>query len=168
MPLYLPLILPLAVLALPLFDLVLAVLRRLRRGQSPFAPDKEHLHHRLMDLGHSHRRAVLLLYFWSAVLAFGATAMSISKGPWLVLGVVAALFAAGVLATAVPRLRWADRAPAGVLTRPAGPGGQSNRIAGSASRGASFPVIGSPQRLGRQEFSTPGAREPSGHLSGGF
>ena len=86
-------------------DLVLAVLRRLRRGQSPFAPDKEHLHHRLMDLGHSHRRAVLLLYFWSAVLAFGAVAMAISNGPWLVLTVVAALLAAGVLATAIPRLR---------------------------------------------------------------
>jgi UDP-GlcNAc:undecaprenyl-phosphate GlcNAc-1-phosphate transferase len=107
LPLYLPLILPLAVLALPLFDLSLAVARRLRRGQSPFAPDKEHLHHRLMDLGHSHRRAVLLLYFWSAVLAFGATAMAISSGPWLVLAVVAALFAAGILVTAVPRLRTA-------------------------------------------------------------
>ncbi|MGI8666330.1 MAG: glycosyltransferase family 4 protein [Jatrophihabitans sp.] len=105
LPLYLPLILPLAVLALPLGDLALAVIRRLRRGQSPFAPDKEHLHHRLMDLGHSHRRAVLLLYFWSAVVAFGAVAMSVSKGPWLVLAVVAALFAVGVLAAAVPRLR---------------------------------------------------------------
>lgn len=105
LPLYLPLILPLAVLALPLFDLLLAVIRRLRRGQSPFAPDKEHLHHRLMDLGHSHRRAVLLLYFWSAVIAFGAVAMSVSDGPWLVLAVVAALFCAGVLAAAIPRLR---------------------------------------------------------------
>ena len=57
-------------------------------GQSPFAPDKEHLHHRLMDLGHTHRRAVLLLYFWSAVLAFGAVAMSISRGPWLVVSAV--------------------------------------------------------------------------------
>ena len=105
LPLYLPLILPLAVLALPLFDLVLAVVRRLRRGQSPFAPDKEHLHHRLMELGHSHRRAVLLLYFWSAVLAFGAVAMAVSTGPWLVLWVVAGLLAAGMLVTAIPRLR---------------------------------------------------------------
>jgi UDP-GlcNAc:undecaprenyl-phosphate GlcNAc-1-phosphate transferase len=105
LPLYLPLILPLAVLALPLFDLLLAVVRRLRRGQSPFAPDKEHLHHRLMELGHSHRRAVLLLYFWSAVLAFGAVAMAVSTGPWLVLWVVAGLLAAGMLVTAIPRLR---------------------------------------------------------------
>jgi UDP-GlcNAc:undecaprenyl-phosphate GlcNAc-1-phosphate transferase len=105
LPLYLPLILPLAVLALPLFDLLLAVVRRLARGKSPFAADKEHLHHRLMDLGHSHRRAVLLMYFWSAVLAFGAVAMSFSIGPWLVLAVVAALLTAGLLVTAIPRLR---------------------------------------------------------------
>jgi UDP-GlcNAc:undecaprenyl-phosphate GlcNAc-1-phosphate transferase len=98
-------VLPLLVLALPLGDLVLAVIRRLRRGQSPFAPDKEHLHHRLMDLGHSHRRAVLLLYFWSAVLAFGAVAMAVSRGPWLVMAVVGGLLAAGWFATAVPRLR---------------------------------------------------------------
>jgi UDP-GlcNAc:undecaprenyl-phosphate GlcNAc-1-phosphate transferase len=104
-PLYLPLILPLAVLALPLGDLLLAVVRRLLRGQSPFSPDKEHLHHRLMELGHSHRRAVLLLYFWSAVLAFGAVAMAISRGPWLVVSVVGGLLAAGLMVTAIPRLR---------------------------------------------------------------
>jgi UDP-GlcNAc:undecaprenyl-phosphate GlcNAc-1-phosphate transferase len=105
LPLYLPLILPLAVLALPLFDLLLAVVRRLARGKSPFAPDKEHLHHRLMELGHSHRRAVLLMYFWSAVLAFGAVAMSFGNGPWLVLAVVAPLLTAALLITAIPRLR---------------------------------------------------------------
>jgi UDP-GlcNAc:undecaprenyl-phosphate GlcNAc-1-phosphate transferase len=104
-PLVLPLLLPLAVLAFPLGDLALAVVRRLRRGQSPFAPDKEHLHHRLMDLGHSHRRAVLLLYFWSAVIAFGAVAMAVSKGPWLVIAVVGGLLAGGLLITAIPRLR---------------------------------------------------------------
>ena len=59
-----------------------------------------------MDLGHSHRRAVLLLYFWSAVLAFGAVAMSVSSGPWLVLAVVAALLAAGAAG---------DRHPAAAL-----------------------------------------------------
>jgi UDP-GlcNAc:undecaprenyl-phosphate GlcNAc-1-phosphate transferase len=105
LPVILPVFLPLAVLALPMGDLALAVIRRLRRGQSPFSPDKEHVHHRLMELGHSHRRTVLLLYFWSAVLAFGAVAMAVTRGPWLVISVVAALLAAGLLFTAVPRLR---------------------------------------------------------------
>jgi UDP-GlcNAc:undecaprenyl-phosphate/decaprenyl-phosphate GlcNAc-1-phosphate transferase len=101
----LPLILPLAVLALPLGDLALAVVRRVSRGQSPFAPDREHLHHRLMKLGHSHRRTVLLLYVWSAILAFGAVAIGLNKGPWLVASVMASLLAGVLLITAVPRLR---------------------------------------------------------------
>ena len=62
---------------MPFVDLLLAVIRRVAAGQSPFAPDKQHLHHRLLELGHSHRRAVLLLYFWSALLAFGGVALSI-------------------------------------------------------------------------------------------
>jgi len=80
LPLLLPL-LPIAVLAIPFVDLLLAIVRRVRRGQSPFAPDKEHLHHRLLEIGHTHRRAVLLLYFWSALLAFGGVALSLMRGP---------------------------------------------------------------------------------------
>ena len=49
----LPLLLPLAVLAVPFADLLLAVLRRTRARRSPFAPDKQHLHHRLLEIGHS-------------------------------------------------------------------------------------------------------------------
>ena len=46
-----------------------------------------------------------MLYFWSAVLAVGAVAMAISQRPWLVRAVVAGLLAAGMLVTAIPRLR---------------------------------------------------------------
>ena len=62
-PLALPLLIPLAVLAVPLIDLLLAVVRRVGRGQSPFAPDKQHLHHRMLALGHtpSPRRAAAVL-----------------------------------------------------------------------------------------------------------
>jgi UDP-GlcNAc:undecaprenyl-phosphate/decaprenyl-phosphate GlcNAc-1-phosphate transferase len=76
-----------------------------RRGQSPFAPDKEHLHHRMLEIGHTHRRAVLLLYFWSALLAFGGVALSLMRGPWPVISVLCALAAVGLLMSAVPRLR---------------------------------------------------------------
>ncbi|SOD73306.1 UDP-GlcNAc:undecaprenyl-phosphate GlcNAc-1-phosphate transferase [Jatrophihabitans sp. GAS493] len=105
LPLALPLLVPLAVLAIPFMDLVLAVLRRLRRRQSPFAADKEHLHHRMLEIGHTHRRAVLLLYFWSALLSFGAVAFSITRSAWAVVSVVAVLAFLGVLLSAVPRLR---------------------------------------------------------------
>jgi UDP-GlcNAc:undecaprenyl-phosphate/decaprenyl-phosphate GlcNAc-1-phosphate transferase len=105
LPLLLPLLIPLAVLALPLIDLVLAVLRRVRQGRSPFAPDKQHLHHRLLELGHTHRRAVLLLYFWSALVAFGGVGLSFANSQWIVIIALCVLAVVGVLASLVPRLR---------------------------------------------------------------
>jgi len=73
---YSPLLIPLLVLALPLVDSVLAVVRRARRRTSVFHADKEHLHHRLMDLGHGHRQAVLVMYIWSALAAGAGLAFS--------------------------------------------------------------------------------------------
>lgn len=67
---YIPIILPVAVLALPLMDFTLAVLRRLRAGKSPFSADRKHLHHRLLDYGHSHVQAVCIFYLWTAVISF--------------------------------------------------------------------------------------------------
>ena len=74
-PAYLPVMLPLAVLVLPLLDMALAVVRRVGAGKSPFHPDRRHLHHRLLALGHSHRRAVAIMYVWTGVFAFGAAAL---------------------------------------------------------------------------------------------
>ena len=68
-PAYLPLILPLAILVLPLLDFSLAVLRRLRAGKSPFAADRKHIHHRLQDFGHSHLGSVFVFYLWTALIA---------------------------------------------------------------------------------------------------
>jgi UDP-GlcNAc:undecaprenyl-phosphate GlcNAc-1-phosphate transferase len=65
----LPLLLPFTVLAIPLLDLGMAIVRRLRAGRSPFAADREHLHHRLIALGNSHRRTSLILYSWTAMFA---------------------------------------------------------------------------------------------------
>lgn len=66
----LPLILPITILAVPLIDLLSAIVRRLRAGRSPFAPDREHLHHKLLTMGNSHRRTALILYIWTAAFAF--------------------------------------------------------------------------------------------------
>ncbi len=104
-PALLPLLLPFAVLAVPLVDLLLAVVRRTRSGRSPFAPDKMHLHHRLLEIGHSQTRAVLIMYFWTALLAFGAVAASVSRGPLRVLSAVGALALLGLAIGLVPRLR---------------------------------------------------------------
>lgn len=100
LPALLPLLLPIAVIAIPLLDLVLAVSRRTLAGRDPFAPDKQHLHHRLLNLGHSHRRAVVLMYCWTALLSFTTVALAFAP-MWAVLPV--ALAAAAALAVAVRR-----------------------------------------------------------------
>lgn len=69
------LIIPVLALGLPILDTGLAVIRRVGRGQNPFRADREHLHHRLLDLGLSHRGAVLTLYTLSGVFALAALAM---------------------------------------------------------------------------------------------
>ena len=56
---------------MPLLDFGLAVLRRLRAGKSPFSADRLHLHHRLLDMGHSHLHAVLIFYAWTATASVG-------------------------------------------------------------------------------------------------
>lgn len=76
LPTFLPVLLPVAVLLLPLTDMVMAVVRRTRAGKSPFHPDRMHLHHRLLAAGHSHRKAVLVMYVWTAVVSFSVAAMA--------------------------------------------------------------------------------------------
>ena len=64
-----PLVIPLVILGVPLFDLVFAVVRRARNRTGVATADKQHLHHRLMDLGHGQRRTVVILWGWTAVLS---------------------------------------------------------------------------------------------------
>lgn len=78
-PAFMPLVLPLAVLALPLIDLLLAIVRRTRAGRMPWQPDKLHLHHRMLGLGHSHAGAVLILYFWTATVGFGVALFALVR-----------------------------------------------------------------------------------------
>ena len=101
----LPLLVPAAVLVLPLMDLITAVVRRTSQGLSPFAPDRGHLHHRLLDFGHSQRNTVLIMYAWTFLFAFGIVAMSTIGVPVLLFPVVI-LLAVGVLVLmAAPRWR---------------------------------------------------------------
>jgi len=99
-----PLLVVAAVLFVPLLDLLMAVVRRTRRGESPFSADKMHLHHRMLEIGHSQRRAVLLIYLWAGVIAFGAvslTLINVQVAMWGIgIGLVLAL-----VASVIPRLR---------------------------------------------------------------
>ena len=100
-----PLIVFAAVLFVPVLDLAMAVVRRTRAGMSPFSPDKMHLHHRLLEIGHSQRRAVLLIYLWAGVLAFGAVALTLITDVAVVLWTVGFGLLLAALASAVPRMR---------------------------------------------------------------
>ncbi|MEO7351686.1 MAG: MraY family glycosyltransferase [Marmoricola sp.] len=96
LPILLPILLPVSILVVPLSDLVLAVVRRARRGQAFYQPDKEHLHHRLLEIGHSQRRAVLIMWLWAWLIAFGGVLVSLYSGmlSWV-------LLATGTLATVI-------------------------------------------------------------------
>jgi len=94
LPIYLlPALIPLSILIVPLADLTLAVVRRTRAGRSPFAADKQHLHHRMLEIGHSHRRAVLILWAWAGLVGGSITLSSLYAGPrlWWGVGVMAVL-----------------------------------------------------------------------------
>lgn len=95
-PTIIPILLPFAVLFLPLLDLCLAVVRRTAVGRSPWSADRGHLHHKLLDIGYSHRTAVVLMYLWTAILAFGGLAFVVF--PWQI------VLAADLLATLVMAL----------------------------------------------------------------
>ncbi|MBR7824969.1 undecaprenyl/decaprenyl-phosphate alpha-N-acetylglucosaminyl 1-phosphate transferase [Actinospica sp. MGRD01-02] len=104
-PAFLPLVLPFCAVALPVADTVMAVVRRTRAGRSPFSADAEHMHHRLLQIGHSKRRAVLIMYFWSALISFTVVMFSVSsQSRPIVLGAMG--FAAlGLIGLLLPRVR---------------------------------------------------------------
>ena len=77
----LPVLLPISLLMVPIVDLVLAVVRRTRAGRSPMSADKQHLHHRLLEIGHSQRRAVLIMWMWAFTIATGAVLVSLFDDP---------------------------------------------------------------------------------------
>jgi UDP-GlcNAc:undecaprenyl-phosphate/decaprenyl-phosphate GlcNAc-1-phosphate transferase len=77
------------VLAVPILDVGFAIVRRLRHHRPVFAPDKEHLHHQLREIGHTHRQAVLIMYVWSILLAGSGLAITFINGRELVGAILA-------------------------------------------------------------------------------
>lgn len=102
---FLPLLLPVSILVVPFLDLVLAVVRRTRRGQMFYHPDKEHLHHRLLEFGHSQRVAVVIMWLWAALIAFGAVIVTLDASVLSVVVTLAGAVVTVVLTFALPRFR---------------------------------------------------------------
>jgi UDP-N-acetylmuramyl pentapeptide phosphotransferase/UDP-N-acetylglucosamine-1-phosphate transferase len=99
----LPVLVPLLVLAIPFLDVLLAIVRRTRKGLGIGHADKEHIFHRLMDIGHGHRQTVLLMYLWSGLVCGSALAIGVIDG-FLVAGVIVGCALVLFLVTALPRL----------------------------------------------------------------
>ncbi|QTV79509.1 MraY family glycosyltransferase [Microbacterium sp. NIBRBAC000506063] len=114
---FIPIMLPIVVVMLPLLDFGLAVLRRMAAGKSPFSPDRKHLHHRMLDLGHRDRDAVIIFYAWTAIISLAFLLMYIGTREdwpgqyWLgfAFGVVGAL--ACLVVTLMPSRRAAASDP---------------------------------------------------------
>ncbi len=94
---------PIIILAVPIIDTGLAILRRTRKGRPFHYADKEHIHHRLLYIGHSQRQAVLIIYLWTAVLTGIALSLEFVASKTVViilLGLGVVIF----IATTLPRI----------------------------------------------------------------
>ena len=99
-----PLIVALAVVFIPVLDFLLAVIRRTKEGRHPFSADKQHLHHRMLAIGHTHRQAVLIFYYWAFTLAAGAVSLVFVS--WEVaIGPFSVFVAIGIAFSVWPRIR---------------------------------------------------------------
>ncbi len=121
-PEILPLLVPAIIMLIPYADLLLAVVRRTRAGQSPFSADKKHLQHRLLAIGHSHRASVLIMYLWAVLFAGTVVLLSIIRTKLLVLGLVTLAGVLILLLASMPRLRpWNRRGQLRLAPDVAGP-----------------------------------------------
>jgi len=91
----LPLLLPFTVLAIPLLDFAMAILRRVKAGRSPFAADREHLHHRIMRFGLTQQRTTIVLYLWTAMFAL-PTVIAAFASIWIAILAGALIFLGSV------------------------------------------------------------------------
>ncbi|MDX2377357.1 undecaprenyl/decaprenyl-phosphate alpha-N-acetylglucosaminyl 1-phosphate transferase [Microbacterium sp. LRZ72] len=109
---FIPILLPVVVVMLPLVDFGLAVIRRMRAGKSPFSPDRKHLHHRMLDMGHSDLGAVIIFYAWTSVIGFAVLLMFLfprAYGIGIAFGIIGA--AACLVITLLPSRRTRRPAP---------------------------------------------------------
>ncbi len=190
-PEIMPLLLPAAILVIPYADMLLAVIRRTRAGQSPFAADSKHLHHRLISIGHSQRASVLVMYLWAALFSGSVVWFSLEKthrtgaanhhGQPVVVFVVITLAALlALLLMSMPMLRKRNpmaEAQAPAAAGPPVPAGLERALtAVNSGSPLSAPVGGQAGQAGGQhrEAGGPGPRsgryddgsQPNGHFGG--
>ena len=186
-PVIMPLLLPAVLLVIPYGDLLLAVVRRTRAGQSPFAPDRKHLHHRLLDIGHSQRASVLIMYLWAAAFSGTVVWFSIEKTelpraanhhgePVIVFVLITAAAVLMLLLLSMPWRHWVERSRTGAApalpTAPASglPAAAGRRDAAAARLDSDLVSTAAPARsavLAGSRPPTEGQRAAGVHAAGG-
>jgi UDP-GlcNAc:undecaprenyl-phosphate GlcNAc-1-phosphate transferase len=136
-PTLLPLLMPAAIFVIPYADLMFAIIRRTRAGKPIMVADRQHLHHRLLNIGHSYRQSVLLMYLWAALFSVTVVSLSVVRSPSSVFAAATVVAVLALLPATMPRLRprWAFG------RRKASTGAASTGAAssGAASSGAATP-----------------------------
>ena len=162
-PTVLPMLLPVAILVIPYADLLMAVVRRTRAGMSPFAADKKHLHHRLLNIGHSHRQSVLIMYLWAALFTGAVASLSLVRTDLIVLVGLTLVAVLVLLPVTMPRLRPSSLAATPPApTRPPGPPAPPGPAA-PPPRPSPAPLRSAPLRstLGRSTLGRSARRRPA-------
>jgi UDP-GlcNAc:undecaprenyl-phosphate/decaprenyl-phosphate GlcNAc-1-phosphate transferase len=161
-PEVLPLLLPATILVIPYADMLMAVIRRTRAGRSPFAPDRKHLHHRLLDIGHSHRLSVLIMYLWAALFSGLIIWFSTVRTPLFVFGVITLGAIVALLLMSMPRLRWWKRARRPGATATAAVAQPTGTVAPAVA----LPIGTTPAAVARPAWTVPAAAgQPAGTAS---
>jgi UDP-GlcNAc:undecaprenyl-phosphate GlcNAc-1-phosphate transferase len=104
-PTFLPLLVPAAIFVIPYADLMFAVIRRTRAGKPLMAADRQHLHHRVLNIGHSYRQSVLIMYLWAALFSVTVVSLSVVRTRLVVFVVATAVAVLALLPVTMPRLR---------------------------------------------------------------
>ena len=104
-PTILPLLVPAAIFIIPYADLMFAVIRRTRAGKPIMGADRQHLHHRLLNIGHSYRQSVLIMYLWAALFSVAVVSLSIVRTPSVVFIAATVVAVLALLPATMPGLR---------------------------------------------------------------
>lgn len=177
-PVIMPLLLPAVLLVIPYGDMLLAIVRRTRAGQSPFAADRKHLHHRLLDIGHSQRASVLIMYLWAAAFSGSVVWLSITRtelpraanhhGEPVIVFVLVTVGAVAVLVLlSMPWRHWGERVRT-FAPSASGPGSTAGATASQPARSGVSELVatGAPGRPAGDAGAPPGPGQNGSSSSG--
>src|SRR5580698_2254497 len=157
-PTFLPLLVPAAIFIIPYADLMFAIIRRTKAGKPLMAADQQHLHHRVLNIGHSYRQSVLIMYLWAALFSVTVVSLSVVRTKFAVLAVATVVAVLTLLPVTTPRLRpWrllARRRAAPLIASPA------NAVVPDAPAGRRHPEAAPPRP------APPSARAPQPAVNG--